>query len=89
MHPPTNTLIYGFLNTFLYECLFCRIYSDVDYGEFALIMATQMLGRLTLDTYINEISGKTYIMSNSWILKSYVKDGSYNDSFFFIHCHYQ
>ena len=58
LHRVLRTVIdaidYEKANKDLYECLFCRIYSDVDYGEFALILATQMLGRLTLDTYINE-----------------------------------
>lgn len=35
-----------------------------------------------IETYQPSISGKTYFMSNSWILKSYTKQGSYNDSFF-------
>lgn len=62
------------------------LYND---GTFMFSLYGNMLPWVTrnlivgeLDTYINEISGKTYIMSNSWILKSYIKDGSYNDSFF-------
>lgn len=35
-----------------------------------------------LDTYQPQLSGKTYILSNSWTLKSYQKNGRYNDSFF-------
>lgn len=35
-----------------------------------------------IEPYHDDTSGRTFFMSNSWILKSYVKQGSYNDSFF-------
>ena len=41
-------------NEKLYEELFCRIYKDIDYGEFALVIAAHILGKTQIDSYINE-----------------------------------
>lgn len=62
------------------------LYND---GSFMFTLYSTSLPHITrsliigeLETYQSNISGKTYFMSNSWIIKSYTKQGSYNDSFF-------
>ena len=49
-----DNIDYDNMNEALYKKLFCRIYEDIDYGEYAFVIASSILNKNVLDTYINE-----------------------------------
>ena len=49
-----DNIDYNNMNECLYKRLFCRIYEDIDYGEYAFVIASNVLHKNVLDTYINE-----------------------------------